>query len=126
MIKVLRVGESREKFNPVFNVSLNIGDFGIENISQSVLAQEDVTDHSHALRILILRPDLAETHHRREDGLQLRQFFSDPLIRRRSFLADAAEQSFILLNVGDDSLPVVFGDVLSLVAGDPIWFDPGL
>lgn len=126
MVEVLGVGEGGEELDPIFNVSLNIGDFGIENISQSVLAEEDVTDHSHTLRILVLRPDLAETHHRGEDGLQLRQFLSDPLVRRRRFLADAAEQSFILLNVGDDGLPVVFGDVLGLVAGDPIGLDPAL
>jgi hypothetical protein len=98
-------------------VGLDVGDFGVEDVGHGALAQEDLADHAHALRVLVAGPDLPEAHHRGQGCLQLGQFFGDALVGRGGAAADLAEEALVALEEGDDGLPVVLGDVLGLVAG---------
>jgi len=56
MIKGLRVFQPLKKLSSIFDVGLNIGNLGIENIGKSTFAQKTITHNPHALAIFIILP----------------------------------------------------------------------
>lgn len=63
MVEAGRIPKRLEELIPILDMSLHIGYLRVENVTQCSLPQEDMADYSHALRVLIIRPNLAEAHH---------------------------------------------------------------
>lgn len=116
MIECCWAAQRLQEACPILEMGLDVGYLRVEDVRQGALAQEDLADHPHALRVFVARPDSSEAHHSGECGFQFWEFFGDALVGRGGGAADGPEDAFVSLHEGDYGLAVVLGDVLGLVA----------
>jgi len=115
MVEGGRIAQSLKEPVAIFEVGLHVGDLRVEDVRQGTPPQEELTDHAHAFRVFVRRPHCPEPHHRGQLRLELGKFFGDALVGRCGGPADRAKESLVALHEGDNRLPVVLGDVFSLV-----------
>lgn len=118
MVELRRVFQSFQELIAVFNVSLDVGNLRVEDVTERTPPQENVTHYPHTLGVLVVAPDPSEADDGREDGLEFGQLLVDALIGGRCVFAYHAKQLLVLHDEGDDSLAIILGDVFGLVAGN--------
>lgn len=116
MIEGSWVAQGLEESCPVLEMGLHVGHLRVEDVRQGALPQEDLTHHPHTLCVFVACPHSSEPHHCRQGSLQFGQFFGNTLVGSSSGATDGPKDTFVALHEGNYGLPVVLGDVLSLVA----------
>lgn len=111
----LRVADGLTEPMPVFDVAAEVANPRVEDIVEGVLAKEEVADDPHALCVSVIHPEPTEVRYRVYCLLYLAHLTIEILEGHTGMQADLSHNFLVLLDEGDDSLAVIFRDVLRLI-----------
>jgi hypothetical protein len=100
---------------PVLHVTAEIAYARVEDIAEGILPQEEVTDDTHAPRVSVVHPQAPQISYRVDCLLGLSHVLVELLEGHLGMIANLCDCCAVFFDEADDSLAVVFRDVLGLV-----------
>lgn len=123
---VLDVLEKKRVFNgvrksiAVLDMTGVVANARVENVTQRVLAQEQVAQHPHCLGVLVFQPHAPQISNRINRTLILPQLIHELFITDSHLPQNKPHLFLIFLEERDYCFPVVFWNVLRLVLKSPL------
>lgn len=100
---------------PVFDVATEVANPRVEDIVEGVFAKEEVADDPHAAWVFVIHPEPTKVRYCVYCFLYLAHLTVEIFEGHTGMQADLSHYFFVLLDKGDDSLAVIFRDVLRLI-----------